>query len=114
MTVSGQAIAAGYEWRQRLKVVVDPPPFPSGCTLAAHVRARRGDALPKASLTTANGGLVRVSDTEIDIVLSPSQTGAMTNIPSVVMDVVRTDPDPDQHLGFSLTIPVVMPVTRGL
>jgi hypothetical protein len=32
----------------------------------------------------------------------------------VVVDVVRTDLDPDLHLGFALEIPVMLPVTRGL
>jgi len=33
---------------------------------------------------------------------------------SVVVDLVRTDLDPDQHLGVLLEIPVTLPVTRGL
>jgi hypothetical protein len=30
------------------------------------------------------------------------------------MDMVRTDVDTDQHLNFTLEIPVIRPVTRGL
>jgi len=32
----------------------------------------------------------------------------------VVLDLVRTDTTPDQHMGWRLKIPVVQPVTRGL
>jgi hypothetical protein len=30
------------------------------------------------------------------------------------MDMVRTDLQPDRHLNFTLELPVVWPVTRGL
>jgi len=31
-----------------------------------------------------------------------------------VLDLVRIDLDPDLHLGFSLELPVLLPITRGL
>ena len=107
----GPAIVAGYEYRLQLEA--DSPVFPEGCSLTAQVRARVSDSTIIASLTTANGGLARISDTVIEIVIPPAATA---NLPpgSVVMDMVRTDLHPDRHLNFTLEIPVVRPVTRGL
>ena len=114
MTVSvadGPAIVAGYEYRLQLEA--DSPVFPAGCALVAQVRAKISDSAVIATLTTANGGLARISDTVVEITI-PS--GATANLPagSVVMDMVRTDLEPGRHLNFTLEIPVVRPVTRGL
>jgi hypothetical protein len=114
MTVSvsdGPAIVAGYEYRLQLEA--DSSVFPAGCTLAAQVRARVSDIAVIATLTTENGGLARISDTVVEITIPPAATA---NLPpgSVVMDMVRTDLDPDRHLNFTLEIPVIRPVTRGL
>jgi hypothetical protein len=114
MTVSiadGPAIVAGYEYRLQLEA--DSPVFPAGCTLAAQVRAKVSDSAVIAILTTGNGGLARISDTVVEITI-PS--GATANLPagSVVMDMVRTDLEPGRHLNFTLEIPVIRPVTRGL
>lgn len=108
------SLIAGYEWRQRLAVLgSDTPVFPVGVTLAAHIRRKRADAAPLATLTSDNGGLLRVSDSEIDIVIGGS-ISADWPVGEVVLDLVRTDTDPDKHLGIGLRIPVVLPVTRGL
>jgi hypothetical protein len=114
MTVSvsdGPAIVAGYEYRLRLEA--DSPVFPEGCTLAAQVRTKVSDSAVIATLTTANGGLARISDIVVEITIPPAATA---NLPpgSVVMDMVRTDLEPDRHLNFTLEIPVIRPVTRGL
>ena len=107
----GPAIVAGYEYRLQLEA--DSPVFPAGCALAAQVRAKVSDSAVIATLTTANGGLTRISDTVVEIAIPPAETA---NLPpgSVVMDMVRTDLDPDRHLSFTLEIPVIRPVTRGL
>ena len=65
------------------------------------------------SLTTANGGILRVSDTAVEMVIAPEATVGL-GPGSVVVDVVRTDLIPPRHLSFFLEIPVVLPVTRGL
>jgi hypothetical protein len=114
MTVSvsdGPAIVAGYEYRLQLEA--DSSVFPAGCTLAAQVRARVSDIAVIATLTTENGGLARISDTVVEIAIPPAATGGLSP-GSVVMDMVRTDLEPDRHLSFTLEIPVVRPVTRGL
>ena len=107
----GPAIVAGYEYKLQLEA--DSPVFPEGCSLTAHVRARASDSTVIAMLTTANGGLLRISDTVVEITIPPAATSSL--LPgSVVMDMVRTDLEPDRHLSFTLEIPVVRPVTRGL
>jgi len=107
----GPAIVAGYVYKLQLEA--DSPVFPEGCSLTAQVRARVSDSAVIATLTTANGGLLRISDTVVEITIPPAATA---NLPpgSVVMDMVRTDLEPDRHLSFTLEIPVVRPVTRGL
>lgn len=111
--IEGRVIDAGYAWRQRLQFSTTTIMFPAGCTLAAHVRATRSANTILATLTTANGGLTRVSDQEIEILISAAATAPM-QAGTVVVDIVRTDVDPDEHLGIALTIPVQIPVTRGL
>lgn len=109
--VDGPAILIGYEYK--LQIATDLILFPEVATLAAQVRCRVSDSLVLATLTTANGGLTRLADQLIEVVIAPAQT--LTFKPGTIhMDIVRTDLTPDHHLGFSLEIPVVMPVTRGL
>jgi hypothetical protein len=107
----GPAIVAGYEYRLRLEA--ESPVFPEGCELVAQVRAKVSDSAIIATLTTGNGGLSRISDTVVEITIPAAATA---NLPpgSVVMDMVRIDVEPDRHLNFTLEIPVVRPVTRGL
>ena len=107
----GPAIVAGYEYRLQLEA--DSPVFPAGCSLTAQVRAKVSDINIIATLTTANGGLARISDTVVEIII-PSTATAGLPPGSVVMDMVRTDLEQDRHLNFTLEIPVVRPVTRGL
>ena len=112
VTVSdGPAIVAGYAYK--LQIETDVAMFPVGCTLIAQVRAKVSDSTVLATLTTANGGLTRISDTVIEITIPAPATAAL-QVGSVVLDVVRTDLEPDRHLNFHLEIPVIKPVTRGL
>lgn len=106
----GAIIMIGYEWRQ--SVLVTPgTAFPSGGLFRAVVRQFRQSTAALADLTSANGGIVRVSDEEIELVIPAASTASMS-AGSVVLDVVRTDLVPPQHLGFTLTVPVQLPVTR--
>ena len=107
----GPAIVAGYEYKLQLEA--ESPIFPEGCSLTAHVRGRVSDNNVIATLTTANGGLARISDTVVEITIPPAATASLPP-GSIVMDVVRTDLEPDRHLNFTLELPVVRPVTRGL
>lgn len=112
VTVSeGPALIAGYAYKLQLET--DVATFPEGCTLTAHVRTKVSATTVLANLTTANGGLTRLSDTVLEISI-PGHATASLNAGSVVLDVVRTDLEPDRHLNFNLEIPVIMPITRGL
>jgi hypothetical protein len=102
---------AGYEWR--LRIASDVAAFPAGCDLVAHVRRKVTDAAIAATLSTDNGGIVRISDTEIEFRLSGAASAGWASGRAVI-DVVRRDVDPDEHLGFVLDVPVMLPVTRGL
>lgn len=107
----GPAIVAGYEYK--LQIEAESPIFPAGCTLAAQVRSKVSDTSVIATLSTANGGLVRITDTIVEVIIPPTATSSLA-AGSVFMDMVRTDLSPDRHLNFNLEIPVIRPVTRGL
>lgn len=109
----GRVISIGYAWRQRLLFSTTEVMFPAGCTLVMHVRASRVATSVLATLTTENGGLTRISDQEIEILIHAAATAEM-RVGTVVADLVRTDVSPDDHLGLTLTVPVQTPVTRGL
>ena len=107
----GSAIAAGYLWSLRIEMDVDA--FPVGVSLRGHVRRRVNDTVILASLSTVDGSIVRLDSRSIDIVLTGETTKSWA-AGTVVLDLVRTDTDPDQYLGFTLTVPVVLTVTRNL
>jgi hypothetical protein len=107
----GPAIVIGYAYRLRLEAA--SALFPDGVLLTAQIRTSVDADSVLAVLSTQAGGLVRVSDTGLDLEIPASVTATLT-VGSVVLDAVRTDTDPELHLGFTLEIPVVMPVTRGL
>jgi len=107
----GPAIMIGYAYQLRLDA--EGALFPAGAAFTGHVRAKLGAEAVLATLTSANGGLERVTDSALDLHIAAADTAGMAE-GSVVVDVVRTDTDPDRHLGFALEIPVISPVTRGL
>ena len=109
--VECQPIAIGYEWRVRIAIPSDPPPFPAGAAVKAEVRAKRTDTTAKATLTTAGGGVVIVDETTIEIVIGAAATAAMTP-GTVSIDFARTDTATPAYLGIALTVPVMQPVTR--
>lgn len=109
----GRPISAGYRWRQRVIVTADEPVFPVGSTFRAQVRAKPNAPDPAlATLTTANGGIVRVDDDTIDLVISGDVTADFP-VGSVFLDLVRTDGDEPDPVGVRLEIPVIQPVTRS-
>lgn len=105
------AIVAGYEYR--VQIEAEGQLFPVGCDLVSHVRTKTSATDIVTTLSTGNGGLVRLSDTTLELVIPGPATAALP-AGSVVADIVRTDLDPDRHLQFTLEIPVLRPVTRGL
>ncbi len=108
--VDGPAIVAGYPYR--LQIQADAALFPEGAVFVAEIRARVSASSVIATLTTDNGGIVRVSDTVVELAIAAEATAGL-GAGSVVLDVIRTDLMPPRHLSFFLEIPVVLPVTRG-
>ena len=107
----GPAIMIGYAYRLRLEA--EGVLFPEGAVFVGQVRQSPRATEVLATLSSANGGLVRVSDHALDLQIVASDTAGM-EVGSVVIDVVRTDVSPELHLGFALEIPVLLPVTRGI
>jgi hypothetical protein len=107
----GPAVMIGYPWR--LQIEADAPVFVQGASYAGQLRLRASDPTVLATISSAEGGVLRVSDTILELGLRADQTGVLAP-GRVLLDLVRVDVDPDLHLGFFLEIPVVLPVTRGL
>ena len=114
MTVSvvdGPAIIIGYEYR--LQIEAESGLFAAEAQFAGQLRAKVSASAVVTTLTTANGGLLRRSDTVLELII-PSEATEHLSPGSAVVDLVRTDLSPPRHLAFLLEIPVVQPVTRGL
>lgn len=111
----GVPVAIGYDWRQRLRVTVidgSSVPFPVGSTFRADVRAVRTDAATIATLTTAGGGITRVNDNEIDLLILAASTALF--VPTCVfLDLVRTDGASEVFQYLTLRIDVINPITRA-
>lgn len=108
-TFEGPAILPGYAYRLRL--VAEHALFAEGARFVAQIRVVPSSDTVLAEISSASGGFVRISDTEMDLVLSPEQT-ALCTPGRVVLDLVRTDLTPPLHLGVFLELPVMQPVTR--
>jgi len=106
-----RVIEAGYPWRLRLSFT-NSMTFEATATFTMHVRAKVDDSTPIVELTTANGGVTRVSATELDIKIPATDASIWPAGKTVVMDLVRTDTGSPEHLGLTLQVPVRKPVTR--
>ena len=106
----GPAILIGYTYR--VQIETEAPLFPEGTELLAHIRLKPSSLNLIAALRSADGTLQRQSDHRVEITI-PAQDTANMQLGTVMLDLVRTDLDPPLHLGFSLEIPVQLPVTRG-
>ena len=107
----GPAVLIGYAWR--LQIEAAAPVFIEEAAYAGQLRLRASDPTVLALISTAEGGVLRVNDTILELGLRADQTAGLAP-GRVVLDLVRVDVDPDLHLGFFLEIPVALPVTRGL
>ncbi len=63
-------------------------------------------------LSTEDGTIVRIDDDTIEVKIPGSATALLTNT-SAQLDIVRTDPSPDEWLGLQVSLPVVQPVTAA-
>jgi len=107
----GPVILIGYEYRLQLQAAADL--FPEDARFTGQLRRTVSDSVILATVSTENGGLLRQDVRTIEIVLAPTITAGLSP-GSVTLDLVRTDLDPDRHLGVLIEIPVALPVTRGL
>ena len=105
----GPVILIGYEYRLQLEAEANL--FPNGASFAGQVRSAITAATVVAELSSAAGSVLRVDDRTLEIVLAPAVTAGLAP-GGIVLDLVRTDLEPDRHLGFVLEIPVALPVTR--
>lgn len=111
----GSPIQRGFIWRQGLVMDAEAGfvPFPAGATYRGEVRAKLTDATALAQFNTGDGGVLRVSDTELRLQLSPAQTAAIpAGVPMVWLGLVRTDVVPEEPLDFMLQVDVWTPPTR--
>jgi hypothetical protein len=111
IVTEGPAVLIGYAWR--LQIEAEAPVFAEGAIYAGQIRGRPSDAEVLATLSSADHGILRISDTVLELALRPDQTAVLAP-GRVVLDLVRTNLAPDLHLGFLLELPVILPVTRGL
>lgn len=111
-TFEGNEIEIGYPWS--IDIQVDGPTvlFPEGCALIAQVRKQTPDSAVLATMSTGNGGITRVSDTEITMALTATQTATLTT-GYVTTDLVRSDTSPATFVGLAIDIPVLQPATRA-
>lgn len=89
--------------------------IPDEATFTAHVRDSAGTLLD--TLTTAGGHISVASDGDGVPTVTLSFTAAMSlawSVSRVVVDVVRTDVSPANHLGFKASLVFLEPVTQGL
>lgn len=107
----GIALVAGYLWSIRIEM--DEAAFPVGVAVKGQVRYKVADPIVLAHLSTIDGSLIRVNDTQIDVIID-GDISKDWKAGDVVFDLVRTDLDPDQYLGFQMVVPVVRTVTRDL
>ncbi|NIH77442.1 hypothetical protein FHV99_004694 [Ochrobactrum sp. P20RRXII] len=109
--LQAKAIHTGTEWRLSFIVTTSgSAPFPASGKFRAQFRDKP-DGKVLADLTTANGGIVRINDNSINLVL-PSSASKAWHVDSVVTDIVRTDLTNPVHLGFTLKIPVRRSITQ--
>ena len=108
-TFEGPAILPGYAYRLRL--VSEHALFPEVARFAAQIRVSPSSDAVLANISSAAGGFGRISDTELELALTPAETAALP-LGRVILDLVRTDLTPPLHLGVFLELPVIQPVTR--
>ena len=73
-------IIKGYEYRLRVTATGgDAPVFPEGSKIRAQVRDYLQSINLRAELTFENGGLRRVSNDTVDLIISEAETAAIGN-----------------------------------
>jgi hypothetical protein len=104
-------IIPGIDWAQSFRVVANSgTPFPSGVQIKSHFReVISGELLTE--LSTDGGGIVRVSNSIIEMKIAGTVTKNWT-MKTVYFDWVITSADPDEYGDFVFKIDVYRPITR--
>lgn len=110
--VQGRVILAGLGWQCRF-VLKGARAIALDDVLIAHFRKTVDDETILSTASTANGRIARINSTTIDIAVPPEDTANWTDINRIVFDVLREiDGGEHEHMGFRVTVPVRLPVTR--
>lgn len=102
------SIIIGFEWNAVIRVEGSPPAFPSGCALAGQARVGEVTGRVLATLTTANGRIVRNTDEEVTITIPAVDTATLSEC-IVLIDLARTDITPPAHFGAIIRVPARRP-----
>ncbi len=108
----GQIITTGYDWTIQFSFENSAHVFPETATFVSQLRRDPNVDDVLATLTSANGGVTRISDKIIQLRLEGDITKDWP-ARTVWLDVVRTDLG-HEHLGFILKVPVRRAITRGI
>lgn len=112
-------LVKGYDSTLEIQIV-GPVEIPSTATFSAQIRAEQCSTDALATKVSGSGiswiSSVEDSANNTWTTTLRIQFGTETvDWPDkVVTDVVRTDPDPDEYLGFVMELTFSNPVTRGL
>jgi hypothetical protein len=105
------SIKRGLRWSTRLTVTgAASAYFPTGVLIRSQVRATEYSPTALATLTTENGGITRVSDDAIDLVMTAVQT-AEFGIGTVVLDFLRMDSAFPVDYGIKIRVKVDQGIT---
>lgn len=107
----GPAVLVGYEYRLQLEA--EGALFPDEARFAGQLRANLNAETVLATLKSEGGTILNRGESRLELTIPDTVTAELAP-GSVVLDLVRTDLVPPQHLNVFLEIPVLLPVTRGL
>ena len=109
--IKGRIIQAGYPWSLRL-VFDEGYDFPASARFISHVRRDPSVNDVLATMSSENGGILRINNSTLDLRLTAAQTEGWPDR-KVWLDVIRIDLPQHEHLGFQITVPVRQAITRG-
>ena len=110
--LQGKAIQTGCEWRLRITINSEAiETFPETATFSSSIRKNSADGELVTTLSSADGSIVWVDSSSIELYLSEDATVDWKE-GLVVLDIIRTDLTQKVHLGFDLKIPVKRTITR--
>lgn len=107
-TFNYKPIYAGFVWEATVEFRTTPALFPPGTRLLARVRSVV-DGPVLATLTTENGALKILDEANLGFTINGRLTRGWT-AGFVYLELIRTDLDPEQHLGIRLKVAVSRPI----